>query len=79
MQHSIYSPHNNTLYKTVDLLSKEETLRAINASHQAQKQWKLVPLEERKKIVEKFVEAIVAEKDDIATELAHLIGRFGRV
>ena len=75
MEFKIVSPHDGSLYKAVSLDSPDRAEAILKESHEAQKQWKLVPLAERIKIVAKFVDYFVSEKEEIATELAHSIGR----
>ena len=74
--YEIKSPHNGALYKTVSLATADNAKKALQLSGDAQKEWKKVSLEERKRIVERFVEFFVAEKEEIASELASSIGRY---
>ncbi|KAI8899333.1 aldehyde dehydrogenase domain-containing protein [Globomyces pollinis-pini] len=72
---NITSPIDQSIYKTVQLHSKDQALDAVEKSSLAQKLWKKVPLSERIRIVSSFVSHFVADKEDIATELSWLIGR----
>ena len=75
MSFQIISPHNQQIYANVTFQSQQHAQNAITMSIQAQKQWKLVPLSKRVEIVGKFVECLLAKKDEICTELSSLIGR----
>ena len=75
MEYKIVSPHDQSLYRTVPLASPEQADAILKESHEAQKKWKLVSLEQRKKIVEKFIDYFILEKEEVASELAHSIGR----
>ncbi|KAJ3273257.1 hypothetical protein HDV01_004615 [Terramyces sp. JEL0728] len=73
--HTIVSPVDQSVYKTVPLKSTPEALEVLEISKNAQKQWKKTSVEERVKIVESFCQHFLEDKEEIATELAWLIGR----
>ncbi|KAJ3314651.1 hypothetical protein HDV04_005657 [Boothiomyces sp. JEL0838] len=73
--HQIISPVDQTVYKTVPLKSVPEALEVLEISKNAQKQWKKTSVDERVKIVESFCQHFLEDREDIATELAWLIGR----
>jgi acyl-CoA reductase-like NAD-dependent aldehyde dehydrogenase len=69
------SPVDGSLYverQTADQVSIDATL---DRARQSQKRWKGVSLDERKTLCSKAVDAFVAKKDEIATEIAWQMGR----
>ena len=50
-------------------------MAAVESSIKAQKHWKQTPISTRIQIITKFVDCLLAKKEDIVTELSHLIGR----
>ena len=50
-------------------------MKIVEDSKIAQRNWKQTSLEERKRLVSLFVDYVVSDKEDIATELSWLIGR----
>lgn len=71
----IISPVNSEIYKTISLLSMEDAASAVTSAKIAQKEWKLLSIQDRKTYVLKFIDALIADKEDIATELTWCIGR----
>jgi acyl-CoA reductase-like NAD-dependent aldehyde dehydrogenase len=55
--------------------SPAEIAAALTAARAAQKEWRKVPLAERKAALERFVAAMLAMKDEIVPELALQMGR----
>jgi acyl-CoA reductase-like NAD-dependent aldehyde dehydrogenase len=72
----ILSAADQSVYQTVELQSKDKVLDIVEKSKIAQQKWKKVGLQERMRFVNLFVDHLVADKEDICTELSHLIGRF---
>ncbi|TPX60626.1 hypothetical protein SpCBS45565_g07467 [Spizellomyces sp. 'palustris'] len=73
--YTIVSPGDSTPYKTVPLSSPDEAINALKNSSNAFQSWRKTALEERIAIMERFLMSILSKKDDIAIELANLIGR----
>jgi acyl-CoA reductase-like NAD-dependent aldehyde dehydrogenase len=73
--YSITSPATLLEYKKVPLASEEEAKAVVLRSSTAQKEWKTVPLSDRQAIVSKFIDFLLEEKEEIATELTNCIGR----
>jgi acyl-CoA reductase-like NAD-dependent aldehyde dehydrogenase len=71
----ITSPVDGGLYKKLELQSRETALKIVENSKISQSNWKQTSLEERKRLVSLFVDYVVSDKEDIATELSWLIGR----
>lgn len=76
MSYEIRTPVDSTIYKSIPLHSTAQAQEAVKIAKEAQKSWKAVALEERKRIVAEFVNHLVSAKDEITKELAWLIGRF---
>lgn len=57
------------------MLTEEEACIAIQQAADAQKSWKQISLDERKRIMLKFVDEVLKDTDAITKELAELIGR----
>ncbi|TPX59283.1 hypothetical protein PhCBS80983_g02599 [Powellomyces hirtus] len=74
-EYTIISPANGKPYVTKQLSSAEDARTAVDRAVKAFPSWRQNPLSERIKVVEKFVDAFVAQKDAIAEELAWLMGR----
>lgn len=47
----------------------------MQKAFEAQKQWRLTPVKDRVAVLNKFVAAFVAKKDEIALELTKQMGR----
>lgn len=75
MSTKITSPVDGSLVKEVQHPSTQEVTKAIELSHHAQVAWKNTPLHERIRIISDFVKHFDNDKEEIATELAWLIGR----
>jgi acyl-CoA reductase-like NAD-dependent aldehyde dehydrogenase len=75
MEYTIINPADQSAYATIRLNSKEDADVTVSKAAAAQKKWKALSLDERKKYVSSFVEHFVAEKDEIAKELSSMIGR----
>ena len=71
----IISPGSGQLYTSIPYHSTAQTHQVLNAAQSAFKSWKSTSLDERATVLSRFVDAFVGNKDEIAQELAHLIGR----
>ncbi len=69
------SPIDNSVYVEREYASQLQIDAALDNAKDAQKQWKKVPLSERKKICSKATDAFVAKKDEIAEEICWQMGR----
>jgi acyl-CoA reductase-like NAD-dependent aldehyde dehydrogenase len=69
------SPVNNELYAERPTASEEQIESTFQNARQAQEQWAERPLAERATIVTGAVDAMLAMREDIAQELAWLMGR----
>ncbi|KAI8904053.1 Aldehyde/histidinol dehydrogenase [Gorgonomyces haynaldii] len=74
-QMQITSPIDNSIYKTYTLQSKETALRVVQNAHEAQLKWKRLTYKQRQEYVIRFVDHLINQKDEIALELSHTIGR----
>jgi acyl-CoA reductase-like NAD-dependent aldehyde dehydrogenase len=74
MQRTI-SPIDGNVCVERPLLNEEEAAALLEKGNKAFQKWKLVPLEERVKIVLKMVDAFVSHKDEIAREITVQMGR----
>lgn len=75
-QFDIISPGSGQKYTSVPLLSESEALSKLQAADTAFKTWKQTTLQDRVAVLTKFVDALCADKDEIALELSHLMGRY---
>ena len=75
MSFDIVSPSTGTIYKTVPYATVEQAHLILNSAEKSFYDWKNTSLNERIAVVSRFVDAFVSAKDEIAQELAHLIGR----
>jgi acyl-CoA reductase-like NAD-dependent aldehyde dehydrogenase len=69
------TPINGTVYVERDLAGEKEIARALAAASGAQKEWRRVPITERARLCSLMVDAFVARKEEIATELTWQMGR----
>ncbi|KAJ3290758.1 hypothetical protein HDU79_002972 [Rhizoclosmatium sp. JEL0117] len=74
-QLSIVSPCTGTVVATHTLIGEQEALTRVAKAKEAAATWRRTPLEERVRVVAKFVDAFVTDGENVATELATLIGR----
>lgn len=74
-EHTIISPANGKPYTSRFLASSQDAQAAVNRAAEAFKSWRTTSIQDRTRIVEKFVDAFVKKKDEIAEELAWLMGR----
>ena len=70
-----YSPIDGSLYVQREQAQVEQIHDAIALAANAQKNWRKLPLFERKALCAKAVDAFVANKDQIAEELCWQMGR----
>lgn len=71
----IITPVDNSVYAERPLTDRDTALAAVSHAGAAQRQWQQTSLDERIRILSAAVDNIVAERDDIAAELAWQIGR----
>ena len=69
------SPIDNSVYVERALASSEDIQNSLQASVIAQAHWRKVALKERAAICHKMVDALVANTNEIATELCWMMGR----
>jgi acyl-CoA reductase-like NAD-dependent aldehyde dehydrogenase len=69
------SPVDGSIYLERDYANSEQVDLAIDLAHRSQKQWRQVPLEERKALCSGAVKALESNKDQIAQELCWQMGR----
>jgi len=70
-----YSPIDGSLYVQRDYADIGQINAALQLAHTAQKNWKSIPLQQRKKLCSKAIKAFVARKGEIAEELCWQMGR----
>jgi acyl-CoA reductase-like NAD-dependent aldehyde dehydrogenase len=71
----LISPIDGSIYAEREYASLDQAQSTIAAARIAQKQWAKVPLKARCDVVLAMVEALIAMKDDMVPELAHMMGR----
>ena len=71
----IISPRDGTVYAERAFVPRDEALVAVERADAAQRAWRATPVAERCAILSDAVDRIVAERDAIAEELAHTMGR----
>ena len=71
----LISPIDGSVYLTREVLTKDAAFAAANRAKAAQADWAARPVSERIALVRKAGEIIGQQKDRMATELAHQMGR----
>ena len=71
----VISPVDGRIYAERPLASTDEVDRALALARAAHTEWRHVPIAERAAICTRFVDAFVAETDEIAAELTWQMGR----
>jgi acyl-CoA reductase-like NAD-dependent aldehyde dehydrogenase len=71
----VVSPVDGEVYVERSLASDREIATALERARRAQAEWRGVPVAERAAILSRAVDAFVARKDEIATELTWQMGR----
>ena len=69
------SPVDGRIYAERELASQAQVASALAASRIAQRAWRAVPIPERVAVIDRFVECMLARKDEIATEISWQMGR----
>ena len=69
------SPINGLVYVEEHLHTKQDISIVLQEATKAQKIWQKVSLEDRKKNIQKFIDILVSQEDEISKELTHQIGR----
>ncbi len=71
----IVSPVDGQPHSEHPLLNEQQLFEAGHRAQRAQAEWAGVPLAERQAIVRRFMDLFAAQSDDVAEELARLMGR----
>lgn len=71
----VVSPIDGSIYVERPLATARDVDEALNEARRAQASWKLMTMDERAALCLRFVDALVAMKDDIVPELAWQMGR----
>ncbi|MDZ7829630.1 MAG: aldehyde dehydrogenase family protein [Halofilum sp. (in: g-proteobacteria)] len=71
----IISPGDGSVYAERAYVSRDDALAAVERAAKAQRAWRATSLDERQRILSDAVDRIVAERDDLAEELARSMGR----
>lgn len=71
----IITPVDNSVYVERPLTDRDTALAGVSRAAEAQRQWRQTSLDERIRILSVAIDNIVAERDEIAGELAWQIGR----
>lgn len=71
----IITPVDNSVYAERSVTGGDEALQAVARAADAQTQWRQTSLDERIRILSQAVDGIIAERDEIAQELAWQMGR----
>ena len=69
------SPIDNSLYLEIPYASESAIENTLTLSHKAKTKWKNTSLEERKKLIAKFVESFLSNNEEIEEELSRQMGR----
>jgi len=69
------TPIDGTVYVEENLHSYEDINKVLEEANTAQKLWQEVSLEKRKKYIQKFIDVIVSQEEEIAEELTFQMGR----
>ena len=69
------SPIDNSLYVEIPYASESTIEYTLTSSHKAKTEWKNTSLQERKKLIEKFVESFLSNNKEIEEELSRQMGR----
>ncbi|KAJ3195216.1 hypothetical protein HK101_000810 [Irineochytrium annulatum] len=73
--HQIVAPHTQAVIAAVEEASLPEALAVLDAGRAALPAWRSTPLPRRIELVANMVDRFMAHRDEIANELAGLIGR----
>lgn len=71
----VENPATGEILDTVPNATKEDVDRVVKIAKAAQKKWKKVPLHERGKILEKFVELVEEKSEELARTLSNETGK----
>ena len=69
------SPIDNSLYLEIPYASESTIENTLTLSHKAKTKWKNTSLQERKKLIAKFVESFLSNNEEIEEELSRQMGR----
>ena len=69
------TPTDGSVYLEENLHSYEDINKVLDDANKAQKLWQEVSLDKRKKYIQKFIDVIVSQEDEIAKELTYQMGR----
>ena len=69
------SPVDGSVYVEENLHSYEDINKVLDDANTAQKLWQTVSLDKRKKYIQKFIDVIMSQEDEIAEELTYQMGR----
>lgn len=71
----VRNPANGEIIAVMPEIAIEDTRRAIDAAHQAQKRWAAVSAKERSDVLRRWFDLIIANVDDLATILTAEMGK----
>ena len=71
----VESPYSGEVVAEVPLLDLAVSVRLLEASAAAQREWAKVALAERIKVVERFNEALLAAKEKVAKDITQQMGK----
>ncbi len=71
----LISPIEGSVYAERPVATRAEVDAVLNAARAAQKEWARRPIAERTALVLKGIDALIAMKDEMVPELAHMMGR----
>jgi len=69
------TPVDGSVYLERDFHTLDDVERVLSDAKGAQKSWAAMPLSTRKEYIQKFVDEIVGDKDEIAREISYQMGR----
>ncbi|MDB4860367.1 aldehyde dehydrogenase family protein [Alphaproteobacteria bacterium] len=69
------SPIDNSLYSEIPYASDSAIENTLTSSHKAKTTWKNTNLQERKKLIVKFVDCFLSNSEEIEEELSRQMGR----
>ena len=69
------SPIDNSLYVEIPYANESTNENTLTSSHEAKTTWKNTSLQERRKLITKFVDSFLSNNKEIEEELSRQMGR----
>lgn len=71
----VLNPYSGKVYANVPLMKRSKILELVGKAANSQKQWKETSLNERIKVVEKWITAMETKKEDLAKDITNQMGK----